>query len=235
VAENETRLEDLFNKVEPNTDVFNPNDFVFLEEFDFNPDTDPELQNLLERYNRMREADEEYASFKKNLTLGTLDMLEKSFGEETAIAKAAFIAKQLISAKEIFLEAKKVITFSKLEAAKSKAAVQAGYAQTLKKGFPENVPLLAAYALQAVSIIGSIKSAFKEADNVASSVAGVSGAGVSNIQAPDFNIVGASQQSQLAQTIAQSEQQPIQAYVVAEDITTAQQLDNNIIQGASLG
>ena len=55
------------------------------------------------------------------------------------------------------------------------------------------------------------------------------------IQPPDFNIVGASQQSQLAQTIAQSEQQPIQAYVVADDITTAQQLENNIIQGASLG
>lgn len=56
-----------------------------------------------------------------------------------------------------------------------------------------------------------------------------------NIQAPDFNIVGASNESQLAQTISQSEQQPIQAFVVAEDITTAQQLDNNIIQGASLG
>ena len=56
-----------------------------------------------------------------------------------------------------------------------------------------------------------------------------------NVQAPDFNIVGASEQSQLAQTISQSEQQPIQAFVVAEDVTTAQQLDNNIIQGASLG
>ena len=55
------------------------------------------------------------------------------------------------------------------------------------------------------------------------------------IQAPDFNIVGASQQSQLAQTIAQAEQQPTRAYVVAEDVTTAQQLDRNIIQGASLG
>jgi hypothetical protein len=55
------------------------------------------------------------------------------------------------------------------------------------------------------------------------------------IQPPSFNVVGASQQSQLAQTIAQAGQQPIKAFVVAEDVTTAQQLDRNIIQGASLG
>ena len=52
---------------------------------------------------------------------------------------------------------------------------------------------------------------------------------------PDFNIVGQSETNQLAQTIALSEEQPLRAYVVAEDVTTAQQLDNSIIQGASLG
>jgi hypothetical protein len=52
---------------------------------------------------------------------------------------------------------------------------------------------------------------------------------------PDFNIVGQSETNQLAQTIASSEEQPLRAYVVAEDVTTAQQLDNSIIQGASLG
>ena len=235
LAENEPRLQDLFNKVRG----FDPEDVNVSEEFDFNPDTDPELQNLLDRYERMKEADEKYASFKKKLTDRTLDMLEGSFGKETAIAKAAFIAKQLMAAKEIFIEAKKAITFSKLEAAKSVAAVEAGKAQTLKAGFPQNVPLLIAYAAQATSIMSSIKSAFKTADDVATSVGGgVSGGGAAtsnNIQAPDFNIVGASNESQLAQTISQSEQQPIQAFVVAEDITTAQQLDNNIIQGASLG
>ncbi len=54
-------------------------------------------------------------------------------------------------------------------------------------------------------------------------------------QPPDFNIVGQSETNQLAQTIALSEEQPLRAYVVAEDVTTAQQLDNSIIQGASLG
>lgn len=54
-------------------------------------------------------------------------------------------------------------------------------------------------------------------------------------QPPDFNIVGQSATNQLAQTIALSEEQPLRAYVVAEDVTTAQQLDNSIIQSASLG
>ena len=54
-------------------------------------------------------------------------------------------------------------------------------------------------------------------------------------QPPDFNIVGQSETNQLAQTIALSEEKPLRAYVVAEDVTTAQQLDNSIIQGASLG
>jgi hypothetical protein len=54
-------------------------------------------------------------------------------------------------------------------------------------------------------------------------------------QPAQFNVVGASPQSQLAQTIAEAEQQPTRAYVVAEDVTSAQQLDRETIQGASLG
>ncbi len=53
--------------------------------------------------------------------------------------------------------------------------------------------------------------------------------------APAFNVVGASATNQLAQTIGQKEQQPLKAYVVAGDITTAQSLEKNIIQAASIG
>jgi len=55
------------------------------------------------------------------------------------------------------------------------------------------------------------------------------------IQAPAFNVVGATQTSQLAQTISQAEQQPIKAYVVASDVTTAQELERSTIEGASIG
>jgi predicted nucleic acid-binding Zn-ribbon protein len=52
---------------------------------------------------------------------------------------------------------------------------------------------------------------------------------------PQFNIVGATPTSQLATAIGEQEQQPVQAYVVSQDVTTAQSLENNIITGATLG
>jgi len=52
--------------------------------------------------------------------------------------------------------------------------------------------------------------------------------------APNFSVVGASSTSQLAQTIGNQQNTPVQAYVVSNDVTTAQALDRNIIKGASL-
>jgi len=54
-------------------------------------------------------------------------------------------------------------------------------------------------------------------------------------QPPSFNIVGATETSQLAEAVGSQTQQPIQAYVVANDVTTAQSLENNIVEGATLG
>ena len=52
---------------------------------------------------------------------------------------------------------------------------------------------------------------------------------------PSFNIVGATETSQLADAIGGQTQQPVQAFVVANDVTTAQSLENNIVEGATLG
>jgi hypothetical protein len=54
--------------------------------------------------------------------------------------------------------------------------------------------------------------------------------------APQFNVVGNSGVNQLAETMqGRSAQAPIQAYVVANDVTTAQGLNRNIVTNASLG
>ena len=50
-----------------------------------------------------------------------------------------------------------------------------------------------------------------------------------------FNIVGASGENQLADAIGSQTQRPARAYVVSNDVTTAQELDRNIIEGASIG
>ena len=53
-----------------------------------------------------------------------------------------------------------------------------------------------------------------------------------SVSAPQFNVIGTSGQNQIAQTLGQ--QQPIQAYVVSGNVSTAQSLDRNIIQNASI-
>jgi hypothetical protein len=53
--------------------------------------------------------------------------------------------------------------------------------------------------------------------------------------APQFNVVGATGVNQLAGAIAGKEQAPIQTFVVANNVTTAQSLDRNIIRSATLG
>jgi hypothetical protein len=64
---------------------------------------------------------------------------------------------------------------------------------------------------------------------------GAGGGGGRTIQAPDFNVVGASQTSQLAQTVATQEAKPVKAFVVGKDISTQQELDRNITNTASFG
>ena len=66
-------------------------------------------------------------------------------------------------------------------------------------------------------------------------VGGGSGGAAATIQAPDFNVVGASAQNQLAETVAGAEARPTRAYVVGKDITTQQELDRNITNTASFG
>ena len=155
-------------------------------------------------------------------------------GAETGLGKALLIIKQGLALKEMIMEAKKTITFSKLAVAKSTVATAEGTAQTAKIGFPQNIPMLIGYAAQAAGIISAIKSATGAANSVAGTLGGGSASGGGSTP-PSFNIVGATETSQLAQAVGGQTQQPIQAYVVANDITTAQSLENNIVEGATIG
>jgi hypothetical protein len=61
----------------------------------------------------------------------------------------------------------------------------------------------------------------------------ISGAGGGAAAAPNFNVVGNSGVNQIAETLGA--QQPVQAYVVANNVTTQQALDRNIVRNASIG
>jgi hypothetical protein len=65
-------------------------------------------------------------------------------------------------------------------------------------------------------------------------LSGLGGAGGAGGAEPQFNVIGATGQNQLAAAIAATQQQPVKAYVVSNDVTTAQSLDRNIVAEASL-
>ncbi len=84
----------------------------------------------------------------------------------------------------------------------------------------------------AAKSIQAIKGDKKSVSGGGSSVGG--GGGGSAPAPPTFNVVGGTPTSQLADAVASQTQQPIQTYVVANDVTSAQSLENNIIEGATL-
>jgi len=65
--------------------------------------------------------------------------------------------------------------------------------------------------------------------------AGGGAAAAPSIQPPDFNIVGQSASNQLASAVQGQFNQPVKAYVVSKDVSTAQEMDRNIVSTASLG
>ena len=71
--------------------------------------------------------------------------------------------------------------------------------------------------------------------NVGGSSVGGGASGGSIPTPPAFNVVGSSDSNQLADAIGGQSQQPVQAFVVANDVTTAQSLQNNIVEGATIG
>ena len=167
-----------------------------------------------------------------------LDDIVSIANAETAVGKAALVAKQLLMAKELIMEIKKTITFSTQAAARSVVAVAEGTAQTAKIGFPQNIPMLIGYAAQAAGIYSAIKSATSKAKTTAPPSPNISSGSSSPRSAPSlppsFNVVGASETSQLADSIGGQSKEPIKAFVVANDVSSAQEMDRNIIEGASL-
>lgn len=95
------------------------------------------------------------------------------------------------------------------------------------------------FGLKLANIAATAAIGFKSVKDILkttpSNVSGSASSTTGGTQAPNFNIVGATPTNQLAEAIGGQEQQPVQAYVVSNDVTTAQSLENNIIEGATLG
>ena len=143
-----------------------------------------------------------------------------NLGKETAAGKAAAVASTLISTYQGAQDSYKSLA-----------------------GIPVVGPALG-IAAAAAAVAGGLQTVKSIQSTKTPQTAGIASGGA-NISSPSrpappslppaFNIVGASDTNQLAEAIGGQAQQPVKAYVVSNDVSTAQELDRNIVEGASIG
>jgi hypothetical protein len=126
-------------------------------------------------------------------------------GEGSTVGKAASIAMAIMNTREAFTAALGAKPYGAWNIAQAAAVLAMGFKQVKE--------------IMAVKIPGKDPSA---------------GGGMT-IEAPDFNVVGASQTSQLAEAVSTQQAAPVKAFVVGKDISTQQELDRNITNTASFG
>jgi hypothetical protein len=158
-----------------------------------------------------------------------------------------------IAGKSRALQAAVLIGEAAASVAKTVVATQAANAATFAQGAALAIPSFGASTAVAASLItaNSISSALSIGSQIAATATGLSALGKGGAPSrsnttskssspavasapPAFNIVGQSDTNQLANAIGGQANKPQRSYVVSQDITTAQQLDRNIIEGASL-
>ena len=177
---------------------------------------------------------------KKAALYSTLDSAISIAGEESKIGKALFILKTGFIIKEQIMAAQATMQKILNKAAEATVDGSTGFMKAAASAPPPaNIPLIAIFAAQAAGIAMSIRSAVKAAKGIVGSKGGGGGGGGGGVTVPSappaFNIVGANPQNQLAETLSGESQTPIKAYVTAGDVTTAQSLERNIIENASIG
>ena len=157
---------------------------------------------------------------KAELTMGFANSTSQLIGmiakKDSKVGKAAATAQAIISGIQGTQNAFKTAQDSPITALfPAYPFIQAGIA--------------AAFAVKQVQSINSV-------DPTGGSGASMSGArGSAQSQVPSVNVVGASPINQVAQAIGDREDQPVKAFVVAEEVTTQQALDRKTNEKASIG
>ena len=159
------------------------------------------------------------------------------------LAQAASLAEQLASENEAVAIGSVIATqaaaIGQIISSTGLANAKALAASPLTFGQPwVGINTISAGLSIASSVAGAAKS-IKDIKSSKNSGSASSGARIptprgGSAASPSFNIVGQGGTNQLAETIAGQDKQPIKAYVVSGDVTTAQSLERNIVSSASI-
>jgi hypothetical protein len=181
--------------------------------------TEQSRQTNIERDNQKAKIEELRRKQTLSDAKGTFDQIANLAGKDSKIGKAMALASATISGVE---------------------GVQNAYSTAQKSpitaffpGYPiVQAGLAGAVALKNISAIKSVKES-GGGGTMPSPPSTPPTPSVPSLP-PAFNVVGASDTNQLATAIGGQSQKPVQAYVVSNDVSTAQEMDRNIIEGASI-
>ena len=199
---------------------------VRMKEVDIEASITEGLEAEAEKRRLIRNAEVEFAKGKNDVIFDTASRLQDALfalGEENkAFAVAGIVVEQVAGAasaiQNLLVANTKAKAFFPLTSGQPFVAVNT--ISTLA-----GIAAGAAAASKAISQIGG--------GGDAAQTPSLGGGGGSAAQAPSFNLVGSSGISQLSQQLNQ-DQEPIQAFVVASAVTSQQELDQNIVDGATI-
>jgi hypothetical protein len=203
------------------------------------------LAVLKEQSEKEIEVDLASKEAKRNALDTSLNILQEFAGKNKAVALGILAVQKGLAIADIVVNAAKSIGGQAAGYALADANALATLGPIAGSAFVLKNKLLLAKGIAttkigaATSIASIVAAGISGAKSITaggtSGGGGEGGGGSTTMNAPSFNVVGASATNQIAQTIAQQQQQPIKAYVVANDVTTQQSLDRNIVSSASIG
>lgn len=212
--EEELRLKLIFEKGKAKIDTQSKLDANAIAKAAMDKNLADERENS-ERKKEIARLEAEAKVANLNFYANTLSSVSSLLGETTEAGKVAAIASTTIS---------------------TYLAAQQAYASQLIPGDPSSV--VRATIAAAVAVASGIANVEKIINTPTPGGGGAGGGGGTPTPpaAPRFNVVGTAPASanQVANTIGK-DLPPVKAYVVSNDVTTAQSLDRNIISSASLG
>ena len=211
----------------------------------FNERNDDRLKRIKENAERELEIQQDLADAEANILDAKLNfassgvaLLGQIAGESKAMSAGLLVVEKGLAIADVIINASRAIAAAKANLAATPAvlvgvpnplyAVQA--ATTAKGILSTKLSAAASIATIAAQAIPGLSGG----GGGGGSTSGLGGGGDTGSQAPAFNVVGASGETQLADAIGSQTQRPARAYVVSNDVTTAQELDRNIIEGASI-
>ena len=160
-----------------------------------------------------------------------LAVLSKLFEKNKALQKAALLAESAIGIAKIIINTQAANAAARLKYSLLPGGVALAAAEITLNKINAGIGI-------AANLVGTAKG-LQALGGGSASGASVGGGGGSSAPeplasaAPTFNVVGTSGQNQIAQSLGN--QAPVKAYVVSNDVTTAQSLDRNIVKTATIG